>query len=461
MIRKKFIGRRNELNSLMRTSESEGFEFMVITGRRRVGKSRLLREFSKDKTPLFLMCEDRKWEYNLDKFNSLIGSHFSIPKPGFRSFRDCFEYIKSKDPNSLIIIDEFSYLNNNKEIFAEFQGIIDEVLMETKCGLIISGSSISMMEREVLGKKSPLYGRTTSNLVIRPFNFSTLFEWFPDISMEDAVRLFGVCDGIPKYLEFFEGKDVLAEIERNLFQPDTFLFREPRYLLEEELREPATYYQILEGISLGRNNVTEIAQYSYIEPKNISVYLETLMNLGFVKREKPIMGKKSIYRISDNLFRFWFRFTSPHFSEIDAWYDQGAKDDLKSNFDHYLGPVFEEVCRQIARSWMKYPTLGGWWFNEEEIDIVGLNQSAGEVLFAECKWSSGKMDRSLFFDLLNKSRKFRWRNDDRKEQFALFSRGGFTERLKEISRERSDLILFDLEEMEKTVMNKIQTTNPD
>ncbi len=443
------------MRSLEQALKREGFEFVVITGRRRVGKSRLLREFSENRNSLFLMCEDRKWEYNLDKFNSLIGDHFSIPNPGFRSFRDCFQYLISRDKGSIIIIDEFSYLKNNKEIFAEFQGIIDELLMDTNCKLVISGSSVSMMEREVLGRNSPLFGRTTSNLAIGPFNFGTLFEWFPDISMENAVRLFGVCDGIPKYLEFFKGEEVITEIESNLFQPDTFLFREPRYLLEEELREPATYHQILEGISLGKTTVTEIAHYSYIEPKNLTVYLDTLMDLGFVTREKPVMGKKSLYTIKDNLFRFWFRFTSPHFSEIDSWYDEGAKEDLMANFDHYLGPVFEEVCREMVRSWTRYPTLAGWWFEEKEIDLVGLNQSENEVLFGECKWTSGMIDRSVFFDLVKKSKDFRWRNGDRKERYAVFSRGGFTERLKDISRERNDLLLFDLKEIENSFKNEL------
>ncbi|MGM0510904.1 MAG: ATP-binding protein, partial [Thermoplasmatota archaeon] len=397
------MNREKELDSLENRYSKEGVEFIIITGRRRIGKTRLLQEFSKEKDPIFLMCEERKWEYNLDKFNKKIAENFDIPDPSFDSFRDCFEYISEKT-KALVIIDEFSYLIRNKDILGEFQAIIDEVIEDMT--LILSGSAVSMMKKHVLSHKSPLYGRSTSHLNIQPLSFPDLLRWFPDIDIADAVKIFGVCDGIPKYLEFFEGVDIDDEIIQNVFSPDAFLFREPKMLLEEELREPETYFQLLEAMSFGNTKTTDIANHSYMEAKNVVSYLSILKDLGFVKKEKSILRKrkkKGIYKIKDNFFKFWFRFISPNFAEIENWENDAAVNDFTENFDHYLGPIFEDVCRQFVRLNDNYAKVDRWWFREDEIDIVALNEREKKALFAECKWSKNPVGQTLLRDLKEKA----------------------------------------------------------
>jgi len=453
MIRKTFINRDNELFSLNKRFKKDGFEFIVITGRRRVGKTRLLQEFSKNKQAIFFMCEERKWQYNLDKFNNLIGKFFDIPTPNFSSFRESFEYIAKENKDLIIVIDEFSYLiKNNDEILGEFQGIVDEILSDSNINLILSGSAVSMMKKRVLNKKSPLYGRTTSQLYVQPFRFSNLLDWFEKSDMEDIIKIFGVCDGIPKYLEFFEGKDVEQEIKENVFSPDAFLFREPKLLLEEELREPETYYQILEAMSLGHTRTTEIANYSYMEAKNISSYLSILQKLGFIQKEKSILAKKrkrGIYKIKDNFFKFWFRFISPNFANIENWQYEGAFNEFKRYFDQYLGEVFEQVCKQFVNLEYDYPRLGRWWYKEGEIDIVGLDQRENEILFGECKWTNKKVSFSLLNDLKEKAGKVRWNNEDRKERYILFSKNGFTNDLKQYSNDNNHIETYSIKKMEK------------
>ncbi len=450
MIRKTFINRANELSSLRTRQSKEGFEFIVITGRRRVGKTRLLQEFSEGKKVIFLMCEERKWEYNLDNFNQAIADFFDMPSPNFDSFRGCFEFIAEREEDLIIVIDEFSYLMKENEILGEFQGIVDEVLKDKDITLILSGSAVSMMKKRVLGRSSPLYGRTTSQLNIQPFRFSELLEWFEGADMEDIIKIFGVCDGIPKYLEFFEGEKVMEEIKQNLFSPDAFLFREPKLLLEEELREPETYYQILEAISLGHTRTTDIANHSYMEAKNMSSYLSILRDLGFVKKEKSILSKKrkrGLYRIKDNFFNFWFRFVSPNFAEIENWQPEKAVKEFEREFDHYLGSIFEQVCRQYLRSVGSYPTLGRWWYKEHEIDIVGLNEREDRILLGECKWTNSKVGSSLLHDLQSKSKRVRWKKKDREEEYVLFSRSGFTDDLREEYSNSDQLQLYSLEDM--------------
>lgn len=444
MIRKPFVNRKEELTSLKNHHGREGFEFIVITGRRRVGKTRLLQEFSKDKRCIFLMCEERKWEYNLDKFNRILGDFFNIPTPNFNSFRDCFEYI-ANDEKTIIIIDEFSYLMKNKDIVGEFQGIVDEILSDKDLTLILSGSAVSMMKKSLLSHRSPLYGRTTAQMNLRPLKFSHLPEWFQDANMEDIIKIFGVADSIPKYLEFFEGKGVNREIKQNLFSPDAFLFREAKMLLEEELREPETYYQILEAISFGHTRTTDIANHSYMEAKNVSSYLNILVDLGFVEKEISMLSsrrKRGIYKIKDNYFKFWFRFVSPYFAEIENWQDEGAVNEFNRYFDGYLGTVFEDVCRELLRSSGHWQELGRWWYREDEIDIVGLNEKEDMILFGECKWSKNKVGVKLLEDLKEKTGKVHWKNDNRKEVFYLFSRSGFTEELMDLGKKTDNLKLF-------------------
>ncbi len=448
MLRKDFVNRRNELSSLENSYEREGFEFVAVTGRRRIGKTRLLEEFARDKRAVFLRCEDRKWRYNLDKLNRIIGEFFDIPPPGFGSFRDCFDYIVKRDENVVIIIDEFSYLVKNNEILGEFQGIVDGILKDKNTDLILSGSAVSMMKKRVLGKSSPLYGRTTAQLNLRPLAFSDLMEWFDGTRIEDIVRIFGVCDAIPKYLEFFRGEDVNQEIIQNLFSPDAFLFREPKLLLEEELREPETYYQLLEAISLGHTRTTDIANHCYMEAKDISSYLSILMDLGFVEKEKSILSRKKkrgLYRIRDNFFNFWFRFVSPYFVEIESWHAEGAVEEFERFFDQYLGQIFERVCIQFLNSGTEYNRSGRWWHRGDEIDLVALNESENKILFGECKWSKNKVGIKLLDSLKEKSERVRWKNRKRIEEYALFSRAGFTRELKE--EENKNLRLYTLEDI--------------
>lgn len=450
MKRKEFVNRKMELESLGKSCSRDGFEFIVITGRRRVGKTRLLQEFSKDQDNIFLMCEERKWEYNLDKFNKRIGNYYDMPEPNYRSFRDCFEFITGHDDKPLVIIDEYSYLRKNKDILGEFQGIVDEILGESDMKLILSGSAVTMMKRDVLGSHSPLYGRTTSQLNVQPLRFSNVISWFDGVDIIDIIKIFGVCDGIPKYLEFFRGEDVTEEIKQNLFNPDAFLFREPKLLLEEELREPVTYHQILEAISLGHTKVTDIANYSYMEAKDLASYLSRLIDLGFVERERSILDtkrKRSVYRIKDNLFKFWFRFVSPHFAEIESWNMNWAVEEFDGYFDQYLGGVFERVCRQFLESQNRYSTIGRWWYKEDEIDIVAISNRENNILFGECKWSDNKVDRSVLYHLIEKSSKVKWRIDDRCEEFAIFSKNGFSDRLEQIALDNDRIHLYSINDI--------------
>ena len=430
MFRKEFIDRRNELEFLDRKHKEKGFEFIIISGRRRTGKSRLLKEFVKDRENIFLLCEERRWQYNLSKFNKAIGEYFEIPRPNFNSFSACFEFIAKEDRKGLtVVIDEFSYLIRRSDIIAEFQTIVDEILPESEIMLVLSGSAVGMMKKRVLGYKSPLYGRSTGQIFLQPLKFRDLQEWFPGTKIEDQVKIYAVCDGIPKYLEFFGGIDVEEEIKKNVFNPESFLFREPKLILEEELREPETYFQILEAISLGHTKVVEIANYSYLQAKDASSYLSVLGDIGFVRKEHSVLDKRrvrGIYRMKDNFFEFWFRFISRYFYELETWEIEGAWSEFKREFNSALGFTFEKIAMEflVEKKTFRFHRIGRWWRKDKEIDLVALNEETKEIAFFEVKWSDLgiKEARRILSELKEKSEFVDWNKGERGEHFGLIGK---------------------------------------
>jgi len=413
---RKFVDREEELKTLERLYEGEGFTLVLITGRRRIGKSRLVREFLRGREAIAVQFEKRVWEYNLAKLNRAIGEHFEIPAPNFSTFTDAFRFIASQAKGRLIVfLDEFSYLLRYSEVEAEFQSIVDEVLPESNIMLILSASSVGLLKRSFFEYSSPLYGRSDATLSLQPLRFRHLFEWFSELTPEDAVKLYAVTSGVPRYLELFSGRKVEDKITRNFFDPNAFLFREAKELLEEEFREPETYYTILEAVARGKTRVNEIAQYSFIEPKNTARYLRILEDLGILRRELPVRrkAKRGIYRFKDLYFAFWFRFIAPYFEEIESGFPDGAIEDFKANFNHYLGFAFEEVSKQFlielnraGKLPFKFARIGRWWHKGEEIDLVALNERKRKTLLVEVKWKelSEREARGILRDLERKAK---------------------------------------------------------
>ena len=412
---RKFVDREEELKTLERLYEQEGFTLVLVTGRRRIGKSRLVREFLKGKEAIAVQFEKRVWEYNLAKLNRVIGEYFGIPSPNFSTFSDAFRFIASQSKERLVVfLDEFSYLLRYSEVEAEFQSIVDEVLPESNVMLILSASSVGLLKRSFFDYSSPLYGRSDATLNLQPLRFRHLFEWFPRLSPEEAVKLYAVTSGVPRYLELLSGENVEGEIGRNFFDPNAFLFREAKELLEEEFREPETYYTILEALARGKTRVNEIAQYSFLEPKNTARYLRILEDLGILRRELPVgrKAKRGIYRFRDLYFAFWFRFVAPYFEEIESGFPDGAIEDFKVNFNHYIGFAFEDVAKQflieLSRAGklpFRFTKIGRWWHKKEEIDIVALNERERRALFVEVKWKnlSEREARGILRDLEKKA----------------------------------------------------------
>ncbi|MGM0510514.1 MAG: ATP-binding protein [Thermoplasmatota archaeon] len=435
-----FVNRREEIKKL----EQWDGDVALIFGRRRVGKTRLIKEFIKGKKALYLLCADKGSDYNLRNFSQMISEKYDTPGLRFDSFKEMFQFLV-KQETEFICIDEFGYLVKSG-IVPEFQEIIDEILNQK---LLLSGSNVSTMKSEITGYDSPTYGRMDLVKKINPLNFKDILEWFPNIDVEDAVKLYAVTGGVPRYLEFFRGEDVDEEIREKMFDPDLMLSRDTKLLLQEEMPEPTRYYLILEAIARGKNSLTEISNYSKIERNQLPYYLNNLRDLGFVKHEKPLLAKKrGIYKITDNYMRFWFRFISPFYEEIDSENLRNAKKNFDKEFNMYLGYIFEDICREIIRDteMIDYTQMRRWWWKDKEIDIAAINEDSKEVFLGECKWKEQVDAEMIETKIKEKASHLRWNNKDRKENYMVFA--------KSFLKKSETSKCFDLEDLNMVLSNK-------
>jgi hypothetical protein len=417
----KFVDRKSELKKLEEYFKSDNIA--LIYGRRRIGKTRLAMEFLKNKKGLYLSAIDRGVGYNLAKFSKELSEKFSTPGLRFESFIEMFKFLNHQDID-FIALDEFGYLIS---ALPEFQEIAD---FHLKKKLILTGSTVSLIESRLMNYKNPLYGRINLYMKVGQLSFESLKEWFSKADTESLIKIYSLAGGIPKYLEFFHGDAIENEAKKTIFEGTHFLFRDAKFLLEEELRDPSRYYLILEALAKGKDTINEISGYTKIEAKDIPFYLKTLENLHLIKSESPLLFKKGKkYLLGDNYFRFWFTFISPYEDELERDFKENALSEFKANFNTYLERIFEDICREYVLKNQKITPFtrtktGRWWHKDREIDIVALNDDQKKIAFFECKWKdlTEKQARCLLKALEEKSKFFDWNTGGRTEYFGIFAK---------------------------------------
>lgn len=446
-----FVDRKKELEVLEECWDSKKFEFLVIYGRRRIGKTELIKEFIKNKKGIFFLCSNRKPLYNLKKFSEKISEFMGIPSVSFSNFPDAFDALLSKARGKVVIvIDEFGYLiRKDSGTLSDFQEIVDEKLKDKNILLILCGSSITLMETNVLGLKSPLYGRATKQIKVQPFEFESLKLWFPQASLEDLMKIRAATGGVAKYLEFFSGSNINGEIIKNFFDNSSFIFGDATRILSEELRDYSTYVQILEAIGIGHNKVNEMANYAYIAPKDAFFYIKVLSSLGIVSRISPIFSpkkaKRGIYFISDNYFCFWFKFVSSFQSEIESGNTELAIKNFEALFNTYLGDVFEREVRSAFTKKNLVPfaatKIGKWWHKDIDVDLVLANEKTKEIAFFEVKWKtlSNSDCLKIIEELKEKSKFVDWHKNDRKAYYGVVAKN-----IEEKEKLGKDYLFYDI-----------------
>ncbi len=438
-----FIGREQELNALENLYMSDKFEFAVIYGRRRIGKTALINKFISNKKAIYFMGVESNAKQNLENFSkSIIEFSSGIEtETSFVSFQSALEYVFKLAENERLIlaIDEYPYVaHSSKSLASTLQLLIDKYKDSSKLMLILCGSSMSYMEDHVLAYKAPLYGRRTAQMKILPFNFEETCNYFKKFSDEDKALIYGFVGGTPQYLlQMNDNLSVEDNIKNTFLNPISFLYEEPVNLLKQEVREPAIYTAIITAIAGGASRMSEISGKVGEDTNVCSTYLKTLINLGIVQKETPYGEKesrKSVYSIEDNMFRFWHRFVVDNNSVIARGATDLVYKRIEPYFSDYMGKVFEDICKQYLwkqlltdKSPVEFTSLGRWWGNDPiekcqtEIDIMG-EQDKDTALFAECKWTNEKVDLSVLETLAKRSELFSYKNT----HLYLFSRSGFT-----------------------------------
>ena len=439
-----FVGRTRELNELNRLYKSDKFQCVVMYGRRRVGKTALISEFVKGKETIYFTGQETNAKDNLESLSQsifTISSDFAASAPVFSGYKEALEAVFNAAQNRRIIlaIDEYPYLAQSyRGISSLLQTLIDKHKDTSKLFIILCGSSLSFMENQVLGYKSPLYGRRTAQFRIMPFDFAQTKEYFAssDFSKEDVALLFGITGGIPLYLSLMDkALSVEENIKQNFLSSSGYLFEEPGNLIKQECREPAQYNAIIRAIANGASRLSEISTKVGMESGLCSTYISKLTSIGIVKKEHPFReetSRKTIYTLDDGMFRFWFRFIPDNMALIQRGETDLAYEQILPQISAYMGGVFEEICKQYL--WQQnlskqlpfmFTDAGRWWGTDKrikaecEIDIIAANKE--EAIFAECKWTNEHVGTKIIDTLIERSTLFNYAT----KHFYLFAKKGF------------------------------------
>ncbi|WP_258084090.1 ATP-binding protein [Thermococcus thermotolerans] len=422
MSRQKFVNRKRELEFLERAYSSDRAEFLVIYGRRRIGKTELLLHFARDKPHVYFLATEKPYKNNLKELQSLLAEFLGDKLFGKVVFRDIDELLTAfaeriGDERVILIIDEFPLLvEHYRPVLSLLQRAWDLKLSETKIMLILCGSSVSAMENEVLAYKSPLYGRRTGQWRLTEIPFFHIGEFLPGYTVEELAKVWSITGGIPAYLlQFSPEKSFDENVVERVLSKGAFLYEEAEFLLREELREPANYFAILQAIAAGRSRFGGIVNSTGLDKSLVSKYLAVLQRLEIVEREVPVTAtlkeasKRGLYSIADNYFAFWFRYVLPNKGYLEAGLAEEVWERSKSDFNAYMGSVFEKLIRNpevfLRLTGFRFMKLGRWWRRGEEIDLVALNERERKALFIEVKWKglSEREARRILKDLERKA----------------------------------------------------------
>lgn len=429
-----FIDRDGELKLLEERINSDRAEFMLIFGRRRIGKTELVKKIIAEHGGIILMGREESKKLQLERFSRLLAEHYDddfLKKQSFSNWDAFFEYVyeKSKSSRTIIALDEFPYLvKEEKALPSILQDYWDNKLRNTRIFLFLMGSSISMMER-LLGYKSPIYGRRTGQLKLQPFQFKDVAKFIKNT--ERAVELYSVFGGTPAYITGVEpSKDIVENIKEKFLRMDSYIYQDVRFVLMEELEEPRYYFSILEAIAAGNASLGEIINYTGLPRSLVGKYLNVLIEFDLVRREISITAikktKKGIYSLKDNIFSFWFGFIFPYEDLLSLGRSEEVLIRISRDLNAYIGKAFEDIAKKFL--WEagggNFSKIGRWWYKGEEIDIVALDEKRKEITFFECKWSRmNERDAvDILTDLKRKATMVKWHNSGRKEHYGIIAK---------------------------------------
>lgn len=355
----RFIGRKNELHTL-NTEYNRNSSFVVIYGRRRVGKTTLIKEFLKNKSAFYYLATEELESQSMKRLANVIArttKNTLLQKIEFTDWLDLFQLIADYKPEEkkVLVIDEFPYLVRTNSAFPSIlQNAWDEFLKDSNVMLILSGSLIGMMQKHVLSYDSPLYGRRTAQMRLTPLPFTSIYET-QNLPFEQAVEQFALTGGVLKYLGFFEdGRPLEEQLKDAVFSKNGFLYEEPNFLLKSEFLTAVNYFSIIKTIADGNHKLGKIASALGQESSSLTPYLSTLSDLGFIEKRTPITEKnpeksrKGLYFIADNFLRFWFCYVYPYKGELELDNMKIVLDEIHKDFkEKFVAFAYEDICKDV------------------------------------------------------------------------------------------------------------------
>ena len=460
----KFVDRKREMALLEREYESDTASLVVVYGRRRVGKTALLTQFIEQKPAIYFLATEESEAMNRQAFQQLAAAYLKdglLQEAAVARWEPIFERLVSavRGERLVIVLDEFQYIGRNSPAFLSvFQRIWDQCLSKANVMVVLCGSLISMMMSQTLRYESPIYGRRTAQLRLRPVKFPYYPEFFGEEKPRDEwIRYYSVTGGVPKYIEMFSRAQSLEQgIRENILDTGSFLYDEPNFLLQREVSDIGSYFSIMRAIAAGNHKLSKIATVLQQKQTSIPRYLRVLIELDLLEREVPVTesspekSKKGIYQIRDPFLAFWFQFIYPNRSYLETGHQEVVLRRIRQNFiDSRVSFIYEGICREQLWTLSANGQLpcvldkvGRWWDNAgNEIDAVGIAEDEQVLVLGECKFWQGQVGLNVLQALEQKALQVSWHSETRKTLYVLFSIHGYTAELQQLAMQRQDLIL--------------------
>jgi len=476
-----FVSREMELALLDDLYRRPDAQFLILYGRRRIGKTALVTRWGGGlgEPYLYWMASQTSAINQLRNFSQAL-FQFLNPETAvtltfsYPSWDAAFAEVARLAANKrvVIVLDEFTYvMQADSEVPSLIQKAWDHHLKESQVFLILMGSLAGIIQRTALDYQSPLYGRATARLKLQPLSFAALAIMLPNLSSEQRVAVYSITGGVPAYIELFNDHlNILQNLQQRIVTPTNVMLNDAVFLLHEQLDDPRNYIAVLEAIASGFHRLTDIATMSGIDRSNITKYLAVLRELGYVERQvsatirRPSQSRKGRYVITDSYLRFYYRFLAPHLTAIE----QGRiKQASRLLYDHLLDFIGTHTFEELSRDWvnimaeMDYlPFLpertGSFWSKQAQVDVLAINWRTKDILLGECKWGQKAVGREVIKALVDKTEKvlpdqFNWN-----VHYAFFARSSFTPDAEALAQEHHAL-LITLSQMEADMQRWLQT----
>ncbi len=480
-----FVGRERELQTLENFYHSANAGLLILYGRRRIGKTSLIARFldrHQDTPTFYWVATTHNEAYQLRDFSHAIMHHDPrIAHPPTQNFtfakwEDALNHlvdivVLSESP-SIIVLDEFTYLlRNQPAISGVFQKVWDQRLSQIpQLKLVLTGSLIGMIARQLFSYQAPLYGRATAQIRLRPLPYAAVQELFPERQADERVAIYGVTGGVPAYLDFFtRTTDFVAALRDHCLVPGSMMMSDPAVIIYEQLQEPQTYESILSAISFGYHQWSGIAKMVGLPDTALGHYLKVLQELELVERREPALAKPKSksgrYYMRDHFLRFYYRFIVPQIGIIERGYQEAAANKIDAELRPFLGEhVFEALCREWVWTVAMNGQLpfipefvGSYWRTYRgkgvQLDVVAALPREKKLFIGEAKWGRGLLGRRLLTDLIKRSQRMPQVAEGWSVQYALFARDGFTDALRQEATETNTL-LISLAELEAALRQR-------